>query len=114
MPAPSQLKELRIPGINPPKERCEDEKCPWHGSLRVRGVLLEGVVLKAKAQKMVVVSHEYLRYDDKYKRYERRRKKIHARLPPCVKVEVGQRVVIGETRPLAKTVRFVVLGVKAG
>ncbi|MCX8196454.1 MAG: 30S ribosomal protein S17 [Acidilobaceae archaeon] len=114
MPAPSQLKELKIPGVKPPAESCSDRNCPWHGSLRVRGVLLEGVVVKYKAQKMAVISHEYLKYDEKYKRYERRRKKIHARVPPCVKVEVGQRVIIGETRPLAKTVRFVTLGVKSG
>lgn len=112
MPAPSALKELRIPGVRPPEDKCEDEACPWHGSLRVRGVLLEGIVVRLKAQKMAVISHEYLRYSSKYKRYERRRKKIHARVPPCVKVNVGDAVVIGETRPLSKTVRFVVLGRK--
>ncbi|MEM4823352.1 MAG: 30S ribosomal protein S17, partial [Acidilobaceae archaeon] len=52
------------------------------------------------------------KYDSKYKRYERRRKKIHARLPPCIRVEIGEHVVIGECRPLAKTIKFVVLGIK--
>lgn len=112
MPAYKQVKNLKIPGVRPPSEICSDPNCPWHGTLRVRGVLLEGVVVKAKAKRTVVVSHEYLHYDEKYKRYERRRKKIHAHLPDCVKVAPGARVVIGECRPIAKTVKFVVLGVR--
>jgi small subunit ribosomal protein S17 len=114
MPAFKRVKNLKIPGVEPPKEICGDPNCPWHGSLRVRGVILEGSVVKANAKRMVVVSHEYLHYDEKYRRYERRRKKIHAHLPDCIKVIPGQRVVIGECRPLSKTVRFVVLGVKGG
>ncbi len=112
MPAMKEVKNLKVPGVEPPKEKCDDPNCPWHGSLRVRGVILEGVVEKARAKRMVVVRHTYLYYDKKYKRYERRSKKIHAHLPDCIKVEPGQRVVIGETRPISKTVKFVVLGVK--
>jgi small subunit ribosomal protein S17 len=62
-------------------------------------------------QKTVVVEREYLYYDRKYKRYERRRSKIHAHNPPCISAKEGDVVVIGETRPLAKTVHFVVLAV---
>jgi len=112
VPVFKPIKILKIPGVEPPKESCNDPECPWHGTLRVRGIILEGVVLKAKAHKMVVVGHDYLKYDSKYKRYERRRKKIHARLPPCIRVEIGEHVVIGECRPLAKTIKFVVLGIK--
>jgi len=114
MPAFKQVKNLKVPGVEPPRDMCSDRNCPWHGSLRVRGVILEGVVVKASARGMVVVSHEYLRYDEKYRRYERSRRKIHAHLPGCIKVTLGQRVLIGECRPLAKTVKFVVLGVVGG
>jgi small subunit ribosomal protein S17 len=51
-----------------------------------------------------------LHYNPKYKRYERRRKKMHVRVPPCIDVRPGDIVYIGETRPLAKTVRHVVIG----
>ena len=114
MPRMKPVKNLKIPGVEPPRERCEDPNCPWHGTLRVRGVLLEGTVVKARAKRMVVVRHDYLYYDRKYKRYERRSNKIHAHLPDCIKVREGDKVVIGECRPLAKTVKFVVLGVVGG
>jgi len=109
MPAFKQVKNLKVPGVEPP---CSDPNCPWHGTARVRGVLLEGVVEKARAKRMVVVRHVYLYYDPKYKRYARRSKKIHAHLPDCIDVKPGDVVVIGETRPISKTVKFVVLGVK--
>ncbi len=112
MPAFKQVKNLKIPGVEPPSRVCNDPNCPWHGTLRVRGVLLEGVVEKARAKRMVVVRHTYLYYDPKYKRYARRSRKIHAHLPDCIDVKPGDIVVIGETRPIAKTVKFVVLGVK--
>jgi len=114
MPAFKELKNLKVPGVDPPRVKCDDPNCPWHGSLRVRGVILEGIVEKARAKRMIVVRHEYLYYDRKYMRYERRSKKIHAHLPDCIKVNEGDQVVIGETRPLSKTVKFVVLGVKRG
>lgn len=113
VPKFKSLKKLEVPGVQPPQERCEDPNCPWHGTLRVRGVLLEGTVEKNRARRMVVVRHEYLYYDKKYKRYEKRSKKIHAHLPDCIKVKEGEMVVIGETRPVSKTVKFVVLGVKS-
>ncbi len=102
---------LRYEGLEPPREQCSDPKCPWHGHLKVRGGLLVGRVYKARAQKMVVVERDYLVYIRKFKRYEKRRSRIHAYLPPCIKVSVGDTVLIGETRPLAKSVSWVVLGV---
>ncbi|MEB2836268.1 MAG: 30S ribosomal protein S17 [Desulfurococcales archaeon] len=112
MPAPRALKKLSIPGVEPPKRTCDDPNCPWHGHLRVRGVLLEGIVEKLRAKGTAVVRHDYIYYVKKYKRYEKRSKRIKAHVPPCIDVKEGDLVVIGETRPLAKTVKFVVLGVK--
>ncbi|MEM2217396.1 MAG: 30S ribosomal protein S17, partial [Thermofilaceae archaeon] len=40
---------------------------------------------------------------------EKRRKMKHVRVPPCIDIKPGDRVVIGETRPLAKSISFVVL-----
>lgn len=104
------MRKPGIEGINPPRRTCDDGRCPWHGHLSVRGKLLKGVVVSNRAKKMVVVEREYYHYVKKYMRYEKRRSKIHAYLPPCMDVDVGSRVIIGECRPLAKSVSFVVLG----
>ncbi|MGC8982600.1 MAG: 30S ribosomal protein S17 [Desulfurococcaceae archaeon] len=107
----AKVRNIGIPGLTPPEKTCNDPKCPWHGHLKVRGIILRGVVVKKKMQRAVVVRHEYLHYVSKYMRYERRRKNIHARLPPCIDVNEGDEVIIAETRPLAKTISFVVVGV---
>lgn len=99
---------LEVPA---PKSACEDENCPFHGSLPVRGRALEGVVVSAKAPKTVVVERSYLHYIQKYERYERRRSRIPAHNPPCIAAEEGDRVKIVETRPLSKTKHFVVVQV---
>jgi len=98
-------------GLQPPQTVCNDKKCPWHGNVRVRGVLLTGRVVKARMKNTVVVEREYLVWVPKYMRYERRRSRIHAHNPPCIGAKEGDVVLIGETRPLAKSVAFVVLGV---
>lgn len=104
-----KARNIGIPGIEPPERTCKDPLCPWHGKLPVRGIIMRGHVEKV-SHKMAVVVHEYLHYVPKYMRYERRRKKKHARIPPCIEIKPGDEVVIGETRPLAKSVSFVVLG----
>ena len=73
--------------------------------------MISGIVVSAKATKMVVVAREYPRPVKKYKRYERRRSKIHAYAPECIDVNEGQDVKIAECRPLSKTVSFVVIEV---
>jgi len=96
--------------IVPPATSCEDPKCPFHGKVTVRGRTLKGIVVKDKMQKNVVVRMEFMHYVPKFKRYERRRSEISVHNPPCISAKAGDRVLIGETRPLSKTVHFVVLG----
>ncbi|THU46756.1 hypothetical protein C4D60_Mb09t08240 [Musa balbisiana] len=43
--------------------------------------------------------------------YEKRHSNIPAHIPPCFRVKEGDHVIIGQCRPLAKTVRFNVLKV---
>jgi len=105
-----RTRNVGIPGIRPPERTCEDPCCPYHGTLSVRGKILEGTVVSTKMKSTATILHEYMVYVKKYERYERRRRKIHAHLPPCLDVKIGDKVVIGECRPLAKTVSFVVLG----
>lgn len=107
----SKVNDVGIPGLKPPESSCNDEKCPWHGRVRVRGRLLRGSIVKAKMHRTVVVRHDYIYYVKKYRRFERRHSHIHAHNPPCISAAEGDEVLIGETRPLAKTVSFVVLQV---
>jgi small subunit ribosomal protein S17 len=92
-----------------PKKTCEDRNCPFHGSLPVRGRILEGLVVSAKMDKTVIVERDYLHYISKVLRYERRHSRIPSHNPPCIDVKEGDRVRIGECRPLSKTVSFVVV-----
>jgi len=101
-----------LAGLFPePSTKCDDKNCPFHGSLRVRGRILEGVVVSDKMQRTVTVRIDYLWRDKKYKRYEKRSSKIKAHNPPCIDAREGDIVRIMETRPLAKTVKFVVVQV---
>jgi small subunit ribosomal protein S17 len=108
--------EIRNIGINVPipKESCNDPLCPFHGKISIRGRLLEGIVLKNRAERTIVVRREYLHYIPKYKRYEKRRKNISAHCPPCISVKEGDKVTIAECRPISKTVSFVVIEKKEG
>lgn len=92
-----------------PKKTCDDVNCPFHGELPIRGRVLEGVVVTAKMDKTVVVERDYLLYVRKFMRYERRRSRIPSHSPPCIDAKEGDRVVIAESRPISKTVSFVVV-----
>jgi len=94
-----------------PKEACDDPHCPFHGSLKVRGQILEGRVVSAKSHRTVVVERRYVRYDRKYERYEKRVSRYPAHNPKCLKAGANDRVRIMECRPISKTKSFVVIQV---
>lgn len=97
-----------------PKKQCEDTRCPFHGNLKVRGRLLNGRVVSTAGDGFVVVQMEYLHKVAKYNRSERRRSRVSARVPECIDVSDGDVVIIGECRPLSKTISFVVVESKKG
>ena len=103
--------EARTIGIDvkPPEETCDDDLCPFHGTLPVRGKMFKGVVVKKKMRKTVVVRRRFTKPVRKYKRSERRRGSISARCPTCIRVNEGDEVLVAECRPLSKTVSFVVV-----
>jgi len=92
-----------------PKKSCQDDRCPFHGSLKVRGRLLTGKVVSTAGKSFVVVQMEYLHNVRKFNRGERRRSRISAHTPPCIPVSDGDAVTIGECRPLSKSISFVVV-----
>ena len=93
----------------PPKKSCEDNYCPYHGHLKVRGRILTGTVVSDKMPKTVTVKREYLNYVRKYMRYEKRHGRILAHNPPCIAAKIGDEVRIGECKPLTKNIAFVVV-----
>ena len=97
--------------VSQPKRTCDDKLCPFHGILSIRGRILTGVTVSAKAHNMIVVSREYPRLVTKYKRYERSSSNVHAFLPSCIDVKEGDEVKIAECKPISKTVSFVTVEV---
>ena len=104
------IKDIGI-DVKPPKGSCRDEKCPFHGNLKIRGKIIEGVVVSSKTPKTVVIRRDYLHYIPKYERYEKRHSRIAAYNPECIDAKEGDIVKIAECRPLSKTKAFVVVEV---
>lgn len=109
--AGQKVRNIGIPNIEPPERTCDDPNCPFHGTLPVRGRITEGIVTSVKMHKTITFQTDYLALIKKYMRYERRRSKKHAHLPPCMDVKLGDTVKVMECRPLSKTVSFVVISV---
>ena len=79
--------------------------------IKVRGNIIEGIVVSTKPKNTAIIQREYLKFIPKYERYERRRTKINAHLPEGMEVKVGDKVRIGETRKISKTKSFIVMEV---
>ncbi|MBU1850224.1 MAG: 30S ribosomal protein S17, partial [Nanoarchaeota archaeon] len=62
-----------------------------------------------KMHKTVTVEWERRKYIPKYERYEKRRSKVKAHNPNCIKAQEGDLVVIKEVRPISKSKNFVVM-----
>ncbi len=100
---------MALASLRKPDRSCNDPECPFHGSLSIRGRILEGIVISAKMEKTVIVRRDFLQYMPKYKRYERRHSHIPAHNPPCMNAAENSRVKIAECKPISKTVSFVVV-----
>lgn len=89
-----------------------DHKCPFTSDVSIRGRILKGMVVSTKMKNTLVIRRNYLHYVKKYQRFEKRHKNISAHCSPAFDhVKEGDIVVIGQCRPLSKTVRFNVLKV---
>ena len=95
--------------VVPPKRSCDDQSCPFHGHVKVRGRLLTGRVVSTAGKSFVVIQMEYLHKVSKFNRSERRRSRLNAHLSPCLDVKEGDTATIAECRPLSKTISFVVV-----
>lgn len=100
--------------VTAPKTECQDPHCPFHGSLSVRGQVIDGQVVSTRMERSARVQREYLRYVPKYERYEKRTSSYNVHAPACLNVQAGDRVKIMECRPISKTKSFVVIEAKRG
>ncbi len=107
------LRNIGIPGVNPPKnkEACGDVNCPFHGTIRIRGRVLKGVVVNKNSKNTVIIRRDYVKFVKKYQRYERRNVRLACHLPECLtnEINVGDLVRVGESRKISKTKAFIVL-----
>ncbi|MDI9643123.1 MAG: 30S ribosomal protein S17 [Archaeoglobaceae archaeon] len=96
--------------VKPPEGVCNDERCPFHGTLSIRGQVLSGRVLRVYG-KTAVIERELIKFVPKYERYMRKRSRIHAHNPDCIRAKPGDVVRIAECRPISKTKSFVIIEV---
>ncbi len=105
-------KKESLPEKKPRKERvsCADTQCPFHGNLKARGRSFDGFVIK-KSPRRLCIEFERIIYVRKYERYMKKKTRIHARLPDCLKDEIsmGDYIEVRECRPLSKIIHFVVV-----
>lgn len=102
-------KNIGLKDVKPPKKKCEDKKCPFHGDLNVKPEIYLGKVIKKDTHHTANVEWERRVYLSKYERHEKRRSRVKAHNPPCIDAEVGDIVTIAKTRPLSKTKTFVII-----
>ena len=109
------MRDIGIDVKPPAGEWDGDQNCPFYGSLRLRGQVLEGTVSKVGMQKTVTLERNNVRYMQKYERFEKRTSRVSAHLPSCIgEVSVGDTVKVMECRPLSKTVSFCVVEISGG
>jgi small subunit ribosomal protein S17 len=90
---------------------CNDNRCPTHGSIKVRGNVFDGTVVSTKANKTITVERKLVKYLPKFERYKKTKSRIYAHNPTCINAKEGDMVRVGETRKLSKTKNFVVMQV---
>ncbi|HIJ00917.1 MAG TPA: 30S ribosomal protein S17, partial [Candidatus Methanomethylophilaceae archaeon] len=78
--------------VNPPASTCNDPHCPFHGKMSVRGRIINGKVVSVKMDRTAVVERNYLRYQKKYERFEKRTSRYAVHAPPCMELKVGDDV----------------------
>ena len=95
--------------VVPPIETCTDPFCPFHGTLSVRGQLINGIVVSSRMDKTAIIQREIKRFIPKYERYEKRTHRYAVHNPSCMNAQRGDLVRIMECRPLSKSKSFVII-----
>ena len=98
--------------VTTPENQCNDVHCPFHGRMPIRGKLFAGRVTGNKAKQTITLQKEAPVYFSKFKRYARSKNTIHAHVPECMDVAMGDYVLSAECRPVSKSISYVVVEVR--
>jgi len=105
-----KIKSKKTKVVEDKKNICSDQFCPFHGknAVKLRSKSFQGEVIK-KLPGRIKIQFERFVYDRKYERFDKRRTRIHARLPDCLKeqINLGDWIEIAECRPLSKIIHFI-------
>ena len=67
------IKNIGVPGVNPPKSReCDDKNCPFHAKKnapRIRGKITKGILVSKKARNTVIIRQDYVQFIKTNPRY---------------------------------------------
>lgn len=105
---------LGIKGITEPENKCTDKNCPFHGTVKVRGRMFKGRVVSDKMNRGVIIEFKTIYKIPKFERFYKKKTKIKAHNPDCIKARQNDIVTIMETRPISKTISFVVIKKESG
>lgn len=91
------------------KENKVSENTKRKTAIKLRGKTFEGTVIN-KLHGRVTIEFERLIYVGKYERYEKRKTKIHARLPKELEetINLGDWIEVAECRPLSSIINAIV------
>ena len=95
--------------LKAPKDKCEDKKCPFHGNLKVRGRVFNGVVINVDVNRSSTIEFERKVYVPKFEINEKKRTRLRAHNPSCINAKKGDKVRIAECKPISKTKNFVII-----
>ena len=95
--------------VKPPEIECTDKKCPFHGSLSVRGKVIKGIIISKDVHTSATIESERTIFVKKYERYLKKKSRIRVHNPPCINAQVGDEVKAMECHPLSKTKHFVIV-----
>ena len=94
----------------PSKATTSTKKCPFTGNVSIRGRILSGVVVYQN-EPHHHHPHGLLALHQKVPEIRKEHSNIAAHISPAFRCKEGDKVVVGQCRPLSKTVRFNVLKV---
>ena len=109
------MRDIGIDVKPPTGEWDGDQNCPFYGSLRLRGQVLEGTISRIGMQKTITLERNNVRYMQKYERFENGTSYVSDHLPSCIgDAKVGGSVKVMECRLLSKTVSFGIVELNGG
>ncbi|MFT7615462.1 MAG: small subunit ribosomal protein S17 [Candidatus Woesearchaeota archaeon] len=99
-------------GIERPKQvegAVHDENCPFYGSLKIHGNLIQGEVVSISGPLSVTIRIARQVYVPKYRRFKKSFSKIHTHNPTAISAKVGDKVIFVGCRPISKTKSTVIV-----